>query len=158
MRPKTPINKQTKLMRGVRAISPGRRPFLPGPLSLPPILHLISLQWAEQTEKALIQQKRLSVVLLYSSMPASRCSSVVGGVWSWPPRARRLLRSWLTGPCPRQSHVRPSTVTRRGPSCHHSHEPTSGRVQWNHTRCRPHPTGRVQAYGHLAIAMFPIPC
>ena len=34
--------------------SPGRRPFLPGPLSPPPILLPIALQWSEQIERAFL--------------------------------------------------------------------------------------------------------
>ena len=37
--------------------SPGRSPFLTGPLS-PHILHSIGLQWSEKTERVLMLQKK----------------------------------------------------------------------------------------------------
>ena len=45
-----------RLSPNAKAVSPGRRPFLPGPLTLS-FPFTIALQWAEKTETALIKKK-----------------------------------------------------------------------------------------------------
>ena len=65
-----------------KAVSPGRRPFLPQDHCQSLILHHITLQWSEQAERASIQQNKTKSAFSMTLLPALQDKyGVVKKVW-----------------------------------------------------------------------------